>query len=136
MTSIDEAGRLAALIKAQMENAGRQRLVAGRSSKGETSTQAGSVDAPASNSSVDPWTEIPAAVLSQVRALSPDDAPRKAFRLYLRASLARTLSPSGAGDASFDLLVDQVMDMMAADEKLSDSIQKAGRHLVDLASQP
>lgn len=133
MTSIDEAARLAALIRAQMASAAQQK--ANRSSGQESPTQP---DAHASTSTAgkDEPLGIPASVLAQVRSLSPDDAPRKAFRLYLRATLARQLNQGSEGGTSFDQLVDQVMGMMTADEQLNDAIQKAGRHLVELATQP
>jgi hypothetical protein len=132
MTSIDEAARLAALIRAQMAGAAQQRTATSRSGNKEA-TERAATDAAGKDG---PYG-IPATVLAQVRSLSPDNAaPRKAFRLFLRATLAKQLAQASEGDTSFDHLVDQVMDMMTADQQLSDAIQKAGQQLVELAAHP
>ena len=66
-------------------------------------------------------------VRHRILALEPDDPQRqrKVLRLFVEASLVREFGPQLANDASFQLVVDDVMRAMEEEPELRESIDAA-----------
>lgn len=69
-----------------------------------------------------------ARVARGVAAISADlpERPRRAFRIYLEALLARECGVRHADEPEFQSLVDRVVETMAADPRLRAAMETAG----------
>lgn len=127
MTTIDPASRLLAQIRAQARE-WKRRVASGREgSAGETSLAPTAGETPAH------WM---AQVARSVVAIAPTDPDRrrKAFRVYLQATLARECGIEHFDDPAFQDLVARVQDAMEADPRLRRAIESAGDMLLESAA--
>ena len=134
MTNID-AAYLAKLLQAQMAN-GLHRKTKQEDAGGTGVTSRKSAPQTSLPSKAEDVGSVPAEVLTQIEALSSTDEQlhRKAFRVFLQATLAQQLGVADPGESSFGKLVDEVLGTMEADAELSGALLTAGRRLVQLAS--
>ena len=135
MTNIDNAAYLAKLLQAQMAN-GLHRKTKQEDAGGTGTTSRRSTPQTLLPSKAEDMGSVPAEVLAQIEALSRTDEQlnRKAFRVFLQATLAQQLGVADPGESSFGKLVDEVLGTMEADAELSGALLTAGRRLVQLAS--
>jgi len=76
------------------------------------------------------------AVVGHSVAAIPPDAPqrnRRAFRVYLKALLARECGVREVTHPEFESLVDQVLETMEANSRLKDAMAAAGELLLQSA---
>ena len=106
MTRIDGASGIAALIRAQALEQARLRQAQGQ---GE---QARSAGGPAKEGSGD--ARVPAPLLRRLKGVdaADPDRRRKAFRMFMEATLVRELGEALQADPQFPALVDQVLQRM------------------------
>lgn len=125
MGVIDPAGPLFAHIRAQALAWKRN-----SSAKGSTAT----TEPGATTSEGADWL---AQVARSVVAIGRDDPQRKrkAFRVYLRAALARELGVAHADDHGFPQLVERVLETMESDPQLNEAIATAGDMLLRVATE-
>jgi len=118
MTRIDATQALAALIRRQVESMARQ---PNPRTGGQTTSN--------SMRATTAREDLASVVARRVRALDPagPDARRKAFRVFLEATLAAKFGESLMNDPAFHLLVDDVQERMSEQPELA--------RWMDLASQ-
>lgn len=124
MSTIDPTTRLLAQIRAQAhEWRGRVGAQPGLPAPGKRSPAEGT-QGPRD------WM---AQVAEAVVAIEPADPDRrrKAFRIYLRAVLARECGIQRTDDQGFQDLVERVQQTMEADPRLKEAIEAAGDMLVE-----
>ena len=128
MTRIDQTAQLAALIRSQI---GAQLQTPQRTQPGwphaapatrvtSTSTSAGQI------------ASLQEVVALRVRALGADDPHRhrKAFRIFLEATLLQEFGRDRVNDPGFGELIDEVMIQMESDPALGAAMHEAGGHLL------
>jgi hypothetical protein len=126
MSEIDPWSVLLGHIRSQALTWGRQRSAPGASPAADQGRRVGPTAGP---------VDWPAQIVSAVRQISPDDPerPRKAFRVFLRAAIARDLGFTQLDAPGFLGLVDRVQETMEADERLEEAIGKASALLMERA---
>jgi hypothetical protein len=124
MTRIDGPNELAALIRRQftaMQPPGAHKAspLAAKSVAGKTAART-------------PADETAVLVAQRVRSIAVDDPQRrrKAFRIFLEASLLNELGDALINDPDFYRLVDRVEEQMAADAQLSEAMDAAAESLL------
>lgn len=129
MTRIDGASGIAALIRAQALEQARLRQAQGQ---GE---QARSAGGPAKEGSGD--ARVPAPLLRRLKGVdaADPDRRRKAFRMFMEATLVRELGEALQADPQFPALVDQVLQRMEDDPELQAASLEAADHLLEEAAR-
>ena len=81
------------------------------------------------------WMEL---VARSIAAIHPDEAQprRRAFRIFLKAGLAREFGIQDPDGSEFHRLVDGVYEVMLSDQRISAAIDRAGEWLIRSARQP
>lgn len=125
MVRVDSAGRIAEIIRRQIELLQSRRAPPGEAAGGRRTAAADARQ----NTALGPQ-EVAA---RRIRAIDPADPQRRrrAFRLFLESVLLAELGPSLINDAGFQQLVDQVEQSMAADPELARAMDAAGAQLLD-----
>ena len=120
MSSIDRLGPLLAQLRAQALAWKRRAPEA----EPESSEKA--------QGGTEPGSDWLARVAQGVVAIPRDDPrrPRRAFRIYLEALLARELGIQHPEESGFQELVDRVLETMEADPRLQEAVTKAGDMLL------
>ncbi|MDR3017435.1 MAG: hypothetical protein LBV56_18570 [Delftia acidovorans] len=129
MTRIDGASGIAALIRAQALEQARLRQAQGQ---GE---QARSADGTAKEGSGD--ARVLAPLLRRLKGMdaADPDRRRKAFRMFMEATLVRELGEALRADPQFPGLVDQVLQRMEDDPELQAASLEAADHLLEEAAR-
>lgn len=129
MTRIDGASGIAALIRAQALEQARLRQAQGQ---GE---QARSAGGPAKEGSGD--ARVLAPLLRRLKGMdaADPDRRRKAFRMFMEATLVRELGDALQADPQFPALVDQVLQRMEDDPELQAASLEAADHLLAEAAR-
>lgn len=128
MTRIDGASGIAALIRAQALEQARLRQAP---AQGEQARSA----SPAKEGSSDP--HVQAHLLRRLKSLdaADPDRRRKAFRMFMEATLVRELGDALQADPQFPALVDQVLQRMEDDPELQAASMDAADHLLEEAAR-
>lgn len=125
MVRVDSAGRIAEIIRQQIESLKSRRMPPGAkaSTPGEAATEVGHAAVLGPE----------AAAARRIRAIDPADPNRRrrAFRVFLESVLLAELGPSLINEAGFQQLVDQVEQSMAADPELLRAMEAAGAQLLN-----
>lgn len=129
MTRIDGASGIAALIRAQALEQARLRQAQGQ---GE---QARSAGGPAKEGSGD--SRVLAPLLRRLKGMdaADPDRRRKAFRMFMEATLVRELGDALQADPQFPAFVDQVLQRMEDDPELQEASLEAADHLLEEAAR-
>jgi len=117
VTAITQISELVSIIRQQLVAGGRVRAPAKRDNKLVASKGAS--------------PKLLDAVVVRARALQSDDPHRnrKAFRIFLEATLAAELGEELLNDAAFQELVDKVHEQMGLDPSIREVMEKAGASL-------
>jgi len=128
MTRINSSQALAALI--------HQRL-AGRSERSAASPPSAKPGSPSTDPMRPELKDIGTHITQRIRAIDGGDPERrrKAFRIFLEATLAAELGSALINDPAFFKLVDEVQESMEGDRDLQPGIDMASRELLRLASE-
>lgn len=128
MTRIDSSLALAALIQ--------QRLAA-RSERNAASQASGKPGSPTTDAKRPDPKGIGTSIARRIRALdgSAPERRRKAFRIFLEATLAAELGNELINDPAFYKLVDEVQESMELDRDLQPRIDTASNELLRLAGE-
>jgi hypothetical protein len=136
MPRIDLSGALAALYAARMAQPAKRpsatrHVAAERPRSDPASTQAD--DAP-----VDGSRDAAIRLAVRVGTIGPDDphGARKAFRMFLEASLLGALGSQMVRDPAFTGLVDEVQRQMESDVTIGPLVADAGRLLLEAVDRP
>jgi hypothetical protein len=126
MSTIDPASHLFAHIRAQA-------LAWRRKSSGRGAAETAEPERSPTPGGAQDWL---AQVAQGVAAIDRDDPQRqrKAFRVYLRAALAREIGIGHVDDQGFPELVERVLETMESDAQLKDAITAAGDMLLRVAT--
>jgi len=122
MTRIDATQALAALIRRQVQSMARQQSprtgAAQAASKGQHAATA--------------REDLASVVARRVRAIDPagPDARRKAFRVFLEATLAAEFGEQLMNDPAFYVLVDEVQERMTHEPELAQWMDLASEALL------
>jgi len=126
MSDIDPTGALASLLRSQV------RLL-DRVPRQKTAEKATASDrGPARQGASEP--DLAALLASRVKALDPDDPKRrsKALRLFIEHTLMAEFGSNLICDPGFFRMVDQVVAQMTSAAELSQHIDEAVEHLLDV----
>lgn len=131
---IDPTTQLAAMIRAQLR-AQSQVRAAGTAS---TQDSRAKPETPAHDAAQELQSHLQQLVAMRVRALDAHDPNRrrKAFRVFLEATLLQTFGRDRIDGTAFDQMVDKVMQRMESDAALVASMSEAGELLLADAAQP
>jgi hypothetical protein len=125
MTRIDGASALAALVRAQALEQARL-----RQTQGQGAQQSRPSGRPAPGVAAD--SHVQAHLLRRLKGVdaADPDRRRKAFRMFMEATLAKELGEQVQADPQFQALVDQVLQRMGADPELDAASLEAADFLL------
>ncbi|XQM37285.1 hypothetical protein DFLDMN_004169 [Cupriavidus sp. H19C3] len=124
MTQIDQASRLAAMIRAQVASLGGRRA-GGLTSRKESTKKEGTPHAATEQ-------DLASVVARRVAAIDPNapDRRRRAFRVFLETVLLAEFGEPLMNDARFQQLVEDVHRQMEAEPEVAAAMEEAARLLV------